>query len=107
MECVYNAANTIEGQLALDLLRGQGIAARMDGEYLQGGVGELQALGIIRILVDSENVVRARAVLQDWDRRRAPQGREGRRDSRRALWVVVGVLLGAALALTLMVLNAP
>lgn len=104
MECVYNASNTIEGQLALDLLQGQGIMARMDGEYLQGGVGELQALGLIRILVNAEDVARASALLREWDKRRAPEGRASHSAGR--AWVVLGVLAGMALALAFMVLVA-
>ncbi|MBU2885173.1 DUF2007 domain-containing protein [Gilvimarinus agarilyticus] len=112
MDCIYNAANTIEGQLVLDQLHQQGIRARMDGEYLQGGVGELQALGLIRILVARDDVAQAQAVVQAWDKRTVVDGpsdvpaQGSGASGKRGLGVLVGVLVGAALALALLILNA-
>ncbi|MDO3386348.1 DUF2007 domain-containing protein [Gilvimarinus sp. SDUM040013] len=106
MECVYNAANTLEGQLALALLKGVGIDARMDGEYLQGGIGELQALGIIRILVVPDDAAKAQAILRQWDQMRAPESAAPGQSPRSVFIVVVGVVLGVGVALLAMMLSA-
>jgi len=37
--------------MILDLLNQEGIEGRVEGEYLQGGVGELQAINIVRVVV--------------------------------------------------------
>lgn len=57
----------IEGHLLLGLLRQQGLEAWLLGEHLLGGVGELPACGLLRLVVDEADQARAEAVLQDWD----------------------------------------
>jgi len=53
--------------MILNLLQQQGIDCRVDGEYLQGGVGELQAMNIVRVLVDESEYGNAQAVINEWD----------------------------------------
>lgn len=67
MRLVYEASNSVEGHMLVDLLRRAGLDARMDGEYLQGGLGELQAMGLVRVLVAEEDYEQARKVLSEWD----------------------------------------
>ena len=52
MKLVYEAANNIEGHMILNLLQQAGVTGRIDGEFLQGGAGELQAGGVVRAMVD-------------------------------------------------------
>lgn len=59
--------SAIEGHLLLALLRQQGMEAWLLGEHLLGGVGELPACGLLRLVVDEADQTRAEAVLQDWD----------------------------------------
>ncbi|MDC6170956.1 putative signal transducing protein [Paucibacter sp. XJ19-41] len=59
--------SAIEGHLLLGLLRQQGLEAWLLGEHLLGGVGELPACGLLRLVVDEADQTRAEAVLQDWD----------------------------------------
>lgn len=107
MECVYNAANTLEGQLAVDLLQGAGIDARMDGEYLQGGIGELQALGLIRVMVGQADAAKAREIMRKWDQKRSPERVSDRQAApKKALVVAVGVVVGVCLAFVLLILDA-
>lgn len=51
---VYEAANAIEAQMLQDLLKQDGIATRIDGAFLQGAVGELQAGGLVRLVVEND-----------------------------------------------------
>jgi len=53
--------------MILNLLQQEGIECRVDGEYLQGGVGELQAMNIVRVLVEDSNYEKARTVIDEWD----------------------------------------
>ena len=55
--------------MIVNLLQQEGIDCRIDGEYLQGGVGELQAMNIVRVLVDDHDFEKARAVINEWDAR--------------------------------------
>ncbi len=59
--------SAIEGHLLLGLLRQQGLEAWLLGEHLLGGVGELPACGLLRLVVDEADRAGAEAVLQDWD----------------------------------------
>jgi hypothetical protein len=75
MRLIYEAANTIEGHMVLNLLEQAGLQARIDGEYLQGGVGELQAMGVVRVMVEESDYAEAKLVVEDWDaRHQEPQG---------------------------------
>lgn len=67
MKLVYEAANTIEAHMVLNMLEQEGIAGRIDGEFLQGGIGDLPTGGFIRVMVEEENFVRGRALVESWD----------------------------------------
>ncbi|XVJ69325.1 MAG: DUF2007 domain-containing protein [Rhizobacter sp.] len=67
MQNIYEAANAVEAHMLRDLLKQEGIAAHIHGEYLQGGMGELPAAGLVRLVVDEADVDRARALLTSWE----------------------------------------
>jgi len=68
MKLVYEADNGIEAQLARDLLEDKNIFVRVDGELLQGAIGELQAMGLVRVLVPEEQFDEAKAIIdRDWN----------------------------------------
>ncbi|GMW06630.1 MAG: hypothetical protein AMXMBFR8_14270 [Nevskiales bacterium] len=49
MKRIYEAANAIEAHMIVHLLGQAGIEGRVEGEYLQGGVGELPAVGLVGV----------------------------------------------------------
>ncbi len=63
----YDASTNIEAHLVMHQLQQAGINARIEGEFLQGGVGELAAMGNVRVLVDEQDVEEARLVIADWE----------------------------------------
>lgn len=67
MKELFAANNTIEARLVYNLLVQAGLQARVDGELLQGGAGELQAFGSVRVLVADEDYAQAREILERWD----------------------------------------
>ncbi|TCS43303.1 DUF2007 domain-containing protein [Reinekea marinisedimentorum] len=67
MKLIYEAANSIEAHLILNLLEQSHLSARIDGEYLQGGVGDLQAIGIVRVMVDEADYDAAKEIVDHWD----------------------------------------
>ncbi|WP_049722182.1 putative signal transducing protein [Gilvimarinus polysaccharolyticus] len=97
---LYQAANTLEAQMIVDVLSQTGITAHVQGAYLQGGIGELQALGVVRVMVDTQDYSRAREVTEQWDATPASAADESSAassvKSARVLW---GVLIGAAAAI--------
>lgn len=67
MKTVYEAGNSLEAHMLTHLLEQEGIEAHIHGEHLQGGVGELPASGLVRLLVDEADYARARTVVEGWD----------------------------------------
>ncbi|WP_084591528.1 putative signal transducing protein [Gilvimarinus agarilyticus] len=119
---LYQAANTIEANMIVDVLGQAGIAARIQGEYLQGGIGELQALGVVRVMVAESDYGSARQVVDDWDKAEpvidasieqaaassdrlesAEWAPIPKATASRVLW---GVLIGAVLAIAVLLVSA-
>ena len=67
MELVFEASNSLEAHMVLNLLNQIGISGRIEGESLTGGVGELQPMGFVRVMVDAEDYDKARRVVEEWD----------------------------------------
>lgn len=67
MKTVFDASSNIEAHLVMHQLQQAGIEAVIQGEYLQGGIGELPAAGNIRVMVGEDDVAEARQVIADWD----------------------------------------
>lgn len=67
MISVYTTSTALEAHMILNLLEQEGIAGRVDGAYLTGGVGELQALDLVRVMVDEADAGRARQIIRDWE----------------------------------------
>ena len=96
---IYDAANGVEAHLVLDRLEHAGIKGRIDGEYLQGGVGELQAFGLVKVMVDAADADQARVIIDEWERLRKPST-ETATDSSGVLplFLVTALLLAIAVA---------
>lgn len=52
--------------MVLNLLQSYGIDGQIEGEHLQGGVGELPAMNTVRVLVADAEAERAVRVIDDW-----------------------------------------
>jgi len=72
MRLLYEAQNSIDGQLILDLMTQNGLNAALSGEYLQGGVGELQAMGVVRVMIEEEHYETGRQLVEQWESEEAP-----------------------------------
>lgn len=68
MKTVFQAATAVEAHMVSELLHQRGIeSARVEGEYLQGGVGLLQAINLVRVVVADQDLVMARQIIADWE----------------------------------------
>ena len=67
MKLLYEAPNTIEAHMIVNLLEQAGLSARVDGEYLQGGIGEIQAIGVVRVMVEESDYTDAIEIIKEWD----------------------------------------
>ena len=68
MKKVFDASNTIEANLLKNILEQEGLAVHIRGEYLQGGMGELPAMGLVSLIVEDEDYQRAVKIIQNWER---------------------------------------
>jgi hypothetical protein len=68
MQKVFDAANAVEAHMVLHMLENHGIEGRIEGEHLSGGVGELPAFGLVRVLVGETDVERARSIIAEWEK---------------------------------------
>ena len=67
MIIVYRAANIADAHLTRQMLENEGIPAFIQGEYLQGGIGELPANTEILVHVGDENAAAARTIIDAWE----------------------------------------
>jgi len=101
MKLVFEAQNSLEAHMILNLLEVAGLHGRINGELLQGGMGELPASGVVSVVVDDEDYWAAREVLVNWERQQVIDGlvddpaivSTGTLKSRFSAWLI-GVLCG-------------
>lgn len=67
MIAVYNASNSIEAYLIKNLLEQQEIPAYVFGDYLQGGVGDIPAIGLVTVNVSDSDYTNAKEIVEAWD----------------------------------------
>ncbi|MET0002665.1 MAG: DUF2007 domain-containing protein [Candidatus Thiodiazotropha sp.] len=67
MKSIYEASTYLDAHMILNLLEQEGIQGRIEGEYLPGGVGELQAINIVRVMVDESDYERAGRIISAWE----------------------------------------
>jgi len=67
MKSVYEASTSLDAHMIANLLLQEGIEGRVDGEYLPGGVGELPAINLVRVMVEEADYERAAQVIRDWE----------------------------------------
>lgn len=110
METVFEASTGVEAHMILHLLEQGGIEGRVDGEYLQGGVGELPAAGNIRVVVESQHATTARRIIAEWESNQPTElPVEGPKQPKPSYAGTIGFLIGASLssAVLLWAYNVP
>lgn len=97
MRSVYEASSGLEAHMILNLLQQYRISGRIEGEYLQGGIGELQALGFVRVLVPEADYAEAKKIIAEWESiQPAPDSaRPDARTSGGLMAFIAGVAVGA------------
>ncbi len=115
MKRVYEARDGLEAHMVAGLLEQAGLLAQVNGDMLQGGIGELPALGLASVWVADNDEHRAREVIADFEASQplpgAPSLRERLRptehhheDTRRAFrhGLLIGLVVGAVAVLWLL-----
>jgi hypothetical protein len=98
MKCAYEAANGVEAHMVANMLEQHRIDTRIDGEHLASGIGELPAMGLVRVMVDEDRFARAREIIHEWEKASPQDGANVASNRPNALaWFAVGVIVGAFL----------
>lgn len=98
MKSVYEASSGLDAHMVLNLLEQHGISGRIEGEYLQGGIGELAAMGFVRVLVADENHAEAMQIIREWEAiQPAEEAKPETRTSIALRIFISGLFLGAAI----------
>ena len=67
MTKIYSAQNAIDAHIVKGMLEQQGIQARVNGEYLQGGIGELPLIDLVTVSVAEEDYEKALEVVREYE----------------------------------------
>ncbi|MFV1920985.1 MAG: DUF2007 domain-containing protein [Methylotenera sp.] len=67
MITIYHAANSLDAYMIKGLLEQYGIQAYVQGEYLQGGIGELPTFGLVSVTIDDEHQLEAKKIIMKWE----------------------------------------
>jgi hypothetical protein len=65
---VYRGSNYFEGQLLKGLMEQDGLQVFLNGTALQGGLGEVPALGHLSITVNDADRLRAEEIIKAYER---------------------------------------
>jgi hypothetical protein len=68
MISVFRGSDYIEAQLLAGLLRDVGIDVFVQGALLQGGLGELPAMGHLSLLIDEQDLSAAQLLIAAYER---------------------------------------
>lgn len=77
MKCVFQARHMIEAHMLANLLDQVGIMAQVQGDMLQGGMGELPAAGLATVWVAANDEARAREVIAEFEASQPADQEEG------------------------------
>ena len=64
---IYEASHGAQAKLILDLLMHANLKARIDGEYLQGGIGSLQASGLVKVMISESDYEQGKTLINEWE----------------------------------------
>lgn len=67
MKKVFTAKNSIEANIVKGMLEANDISAYVEGEYLQGAIGELSAIDFVFVSVDDENELKAANLINEYE----------------------------------------
>lgn len=67
MQTIYQASNGVEAHMLKNMLEQEDIPAFIEGEYLQGGVGDLPAHNLVRLVVAEADAERAKEIIDSWN----------------------------------------
>ena len=101
MITVYEAHSSFDAKLIQDQLSFEGIDSHIMGDLLQGGMGELQAHGLVKLMVDEADLDKSLLIIEEWKNKNITenktsitQPKTSRNNKPILLLIIVFVILG-------------
>jgi len=69
MITIYQANSSIDAKLIQDQLAFGDIQSHIMGDLLQGGVGELQPQGLVKVMIGEADFEKAKEVIIEWEKK--------------------------------------
>ena len=105
MKSIFEASTAIDAHMILNLLEQEGIKGRVDGEYLPGAVGEIQAINLVRVMVDESDYEKASRIIRAWEEIEVEEEEKTKSSTTGVSAFLFGLVLGGGLIL--LVYNTP
>lgn len=67
MKKIYEASNSVEAHIVLNMLRNAGLACCIEGEYLEGAAGRLPVQGLVRVMVAAKDFEQAAHLVKEYE----------------------------------------
>ena len=67
MKKIFTAKNSIEANIVKGMLEANDIPAYIEGEYLQGAIGELSAIDFVFVSVDEQYELKAITLINEYE----------------------------------------
>jgi hypothetical protein len=99
MKTLYHPANALEAHMLVHLLQQEGLSPEIQGEHLQGAIGELPAAGLLRLVVPPEQYDAGRSAIARWEAAQPVESTPGvaaHQARRRGGWYFLAGLLAGA-----------
>jgi len=68
----FHASDYIEAHIVRGMLESGGVKAWVNGDFLQGAVGEISPMGIAKVMVLEEDLPLARQILEEYQPAEVP-----------------------------------
>ena len=73
MITVYEAMSSIDANIVQDILSIEGINSHIMGAYLEGSIGEIQPMGLVRVMTDEKDFQAAKKIIAEWESEKPEQ----------------------------------
>ena len=64
---IYHASNITEAHIVKGMLEANGIEAYVDGQYLQGGIGELATMDFASVSIKEDDIEKAKKIIAEYE----------------------------------------
>ncbi|WP_444894368.1 DUF2007 domain-containing protein [Microbulbifer sp. TRSA001] len=102
MVTVFESRDFLEAKVLSNYLENKGFGARVEGEFLQGGVGEFPVSGLVRVVVPESECAEAVKIVKEWEAKdigepTSVKAKKGGMGLKGSLLFMTGLLVGFAI----------